>query len=76
MKMLKMRGNNNEDGTFDWKDAIADAAISGGLTFCTTLGALATQGPLATSGLVTAGIAAAGQFFAVLAIKRGLRPQE
>ena len=36
--MLNRKGKNNENGSFDWKDAILDAGITAGLTFFTALG--------------------------------------
>lgn len=71
--MLTIRGRNNTDGSFDWKDAIMDAGISAGLTFFTTLGALGAMQMISDAqGYIAAGIAAGGQFFAILCMKRGL----
>lgn len=71
--MLSVRGKNNSNGSFDWKDAVLDAGVSAGLTFFITLGALSVTSLLSnTEGYVAAGIAAGGQFFAILAAKRGL----
>jgi len=76
--LLSARGKNNADGSFNWADALADAAIMGGMTFFTTLGGLGVAGlasdPKAT--LLAAIISAGAQFFAVLAVKRGLKPKE
>jgi len=66
-------GKNNPNGSFDWGDAVLDAAIMAGLTFFTTLGGLAVTDLIRSPvGWVAAGIAAASQFFLVLALKRGL----
>jgi|GEM_PF-2002665 len=68
--MLSIKGHRNPDGSFDWKDAIIDAGILSGLTFFTNLaGKLAIASPIVFGeALVQAVI----QFFAFLAIKRGL----
>ena len=73
--MLTRNGKNNDDGSFNWKDAIIDAAISGGLGFCTAIGGTAAAGLPTKEMLVAASIAALTQFFLWLAIKRGLRKQ-
>ena len=71
--MLNRKGKNNADGSFNWKDALIDAGIVAGLTFCTSLGGMAAFTPIKESQVISAGIAAATQFFLFLAIKRGLR---
>jgi len=68
---LSAYGKMTEEG-FDWKGAVADAAIIAGLTFFTTLGSAMSQGVPANEAIVIAGVAAAVQFFTLLAIKRGL----
>ena len=71
--MLSRNSKNNSDGSFDWADAVLDAGVSAGLTFFVTLGGLAITDLLKSPlGWVTAFIAAGGQFFATLSIKRGL----
>ena len=74
--MLSFRGKNSSNGSFNWSDALIDAGISAGLTFCTTLGGQAATGLFSRVGVIAAGIAAATQFFLVLAIKRGIREKE
>ena len=74
--MLTVRGNNDPDGSFDWKNALMDAGIMAALTFFTALGGLGATGAVAGRELLSAGIAAATEFFLMLAIKRGLRPKE
>jgi len=76
--MLTVHGKNNEDGSFNWKDALLDASILGALTFFTSLGGLGATGMISYREILAAGIAAATQFFMTLAIKRGLRekPEE
>ena len=74
--MLKVRGQNNSDGSFDWRDALIDAGIMAALTFFTALGGLGATGAVAGRELLSAGTAAATEFFLMLAIKRGLRPKE
>lgn len=59
----------NSEESFDWADAVADSAIMSGITFFSTLAATSVIGQ---SSLVAAGIAAALQFFTILAIKRKL----
>lgn len=71
--MLDSKGKNDKNGNFDWKDSAADAAIIAGLTFFTTLGATHVSGIPSVQACVASAIAAAGQFFLALAIKRGLR---
>lgn len=71
--MLNRNGRNNENGSFDWKNALYDAGIMAGLTFFTALGGAAVARVPTGSGLIIAGVAAGGEFFLVLAIKRGLR---
>lgn len=70
--MLTHNGKNKDDGGFDWKDAICDAGITSAMTFFTALsgGTVAELG--AAASFKVAGFAAAGQFFAWLAVKRGL----
>ncbi len=75
-QLMSIRGNNiNVKGkvTFDWQDAIFDSLIIAGLTFFSVLGGLSITGIPGTAALVSAGISAMAQFFAMLAIKRGLR---
>jgi hypothetical protein len=76
--VLNRNGRNNENGSFDWKDAIIDAAIMAGCSFFAVLVGLGAVGLLENPriGLLAAGIAAGAQFCAVLAIKRGLREKE
>ncbi len=76
--MLNRNGINNENGSFDWEDAVIDAAIMAGSSFFAVLLGLGAVGLLEnpTVGLLAAGIAAGAQFCAVLAIKRGLREKE
>lgn len=74
--VLSISGKNNEDGNFDWKDAVIDAAVMGGLTFCTSLGGMSVISPITEQTVIGAAVAAATQFFLVLAIKRGLREKE
>ena len=74
--MLTKNGKNNNDGSFDWKDTIIDAGIMAGLTFFTSLGGMSIAGGQITQTIFGAGIAAAAEFFLMLAIKRGLRPKE
>ena len=72
--VLSRNGKNNPNGSFDWGDALADAAIMAGLTFFTTLGGLAVTDLLKNpAAWLSAGIAAGAQFCAILALKRGLR---
>lgn len=66
--------DEDDDGKFDWTDALIDAGIAAGVTFFTTLGGLGVAGLLEDpkSALLAAGIAAAGSFFAWLAMKRNI----
>ena len=76
--MLNRNGKNNDDGSFDLKDALMDAAIMAGSAFFTTLAGLGAVGLLEnpTTALLAAAIAAGAQFFAILVIKRGLREKK
>ena len=74
--MLSIHGKVDENGNFDWKDALIDAGILACLTFCTALGGLSATGVIGARELVSATIAAATQFFMTLAIKRGLKKKE
>ncbi len=76
--VLNRNGRNNENGSFDWENAVIDAAIMAGCSFFAVLVGLGAVGLLEnpTTGLLAAGIAAGAQFCAVLAIKRGLREKE
>jgi len=71
--MLDRNGQNNVDGSFDWINAIADASVMAGLTFFTTLGGTSAVGIPTIQACVASAIAAFGQFFLTLAVKRGLR---
>jgi len=73
---LSRNGTNNEDGSFDWKDAICDAGIASGVTFFTTLGGGTAAGLPTREMIIAAAISAAAQFFIWLSIKRGLREKE
>jgi len=70
---LKVKGRNNPDGSFNWGDALIDAAILAALTFFTALGGMGATGLITGREFLSAAIAAASQFFLTLAIKRGLR---
>ena len=74
--VLSVNGKNNSDGTFDYKDALIDAGIMAALTFFTSLGGLGLTGTIGTRDFLAAGIAAAIQFFSILAINRGLREKQ
>lgn len=72
---LSVRGRHTGSGgnrRFDWKNALADAAVMAALTFFTSLGGMGATGIPTLQSVVAAGIAAATQFFALLALKRGL----
>lgn len=71
--MLTVRGTNNENGSFDWHSNLVDAAIMAALTFFAALGGLGATGLIAEREAIAAAIAAATEFFLMLAIKRGLR---
>ena len=74
--MLTIKGKINPEGRFDWRDALIDAGIMAALTFFTSLGGLGATGIITGREFLAAGIAAATEFFLILAIKRGLRPKE
>ena len=74
--VLNRKGRNNQDGSFDWENALIDAGIMAGLTFFTALGGTAVVGIPTKEGIIAAGIAAATEFFLILAIKRGLRERK
>ena len=74
--MLSHNGKNNDDGTFDWSNALIDSAISAGITFFSALGGTGAAQIPTRESLIVSGIAACTQFFIWLAIKRGLREKE
>ncbi len=74
--VLTIQGQNNGDGTFNWKDAVCDAAITAFLTFFTTLGGATILEVGGKAIIMTAAISSASQFFLFLALKRGLRKVE
>ena len=74
--MLSVYGRSNPDGSFNWKDALIDAGIMACLTFFTSLGGLGATGIITVREVLAAGIAAATEFFMVLAIKRGLKKEK
>jgi hypothetical protein len=63
---------NSQKQKFDWWDALKDAVIISGLTFFSTLGGGSVAGLGVVVGLKVAAIAACAQFFAFLALKRGI----
>ena len=71
--MLSLKGTNNADGSFNWRDAIIDAAIIAGVTFFSSLGGMVLAGIPSLEICFPAAIAAGTQFCLTLAIKRGLR---
>jgi len=73
--VLSVFGSVN-GGTFQWKEAIIDALIMSMLTFFTTLGALGITNLLTAQGWLAAAISAGTEFFAILALKRGLVKKE
>ena len=75
-RLATRNGQNNEDGGFDWKDAIYDAAIVAGATFFTTLGGGSVAGIPTREAVIASAISAAAQFFVWLTIKRGLREKQ
>lgn len=75
--MLSRKGKNNSDGSFNWADALVDAGITAGLTFVTSIGSMsAVNSGITENILIGSALAAAGQFFLFLAIKRGLREKQ
>jgi len=74
--LLSRVGKNNDDGSFDWSNALVDAGIMAGSTFFTSLGAMMSAGGVSGYEVFVCGVAAAAQFFIWLAIKRGLREKE
>ena len=70
--MLSRNGKRNGNGNFDWKDALCDAGITAAVTFFTALGGSGVAELGYVKGFLVASVAAGGQFFAFLAVKRGL----
>lgn len=68
--MLTFRGKNNEDGSFDWSDALVDAAIYTGSGFFNALLVAVADGNLLPFELIIASITAGGMFFGFLGLKR------
>lgn len=71
--MLTVKGKNNEDGSFDWSDALIDAGIYAGSSFFTGLGALFSQGALTASGFGVVACAAMVEFLGILVAKRKIK---
>jgi len=68
-------GENTQQESFSWRDAVIDAVIIGGLNFFTTLSSMSIL-QIHTSPLdaLMAGITSFGLgFFTTLAVKRGLK---
>lgn len=65
-----------ETAKFDWADAVLDAGIFSAITFFTTIAGTSTVGLQGEKGIIAGGIAAALQFFTILAIKRKLIREE
>lgn len=74
--MLTIKGTNNSDGSFNWRDALLDAGILAGLTFFSSIGGMSIIDVNTSKMLIAGAIAAGAQFFLTLAIKRGLREKE
>ena len=72
--MLSVRGKVNKDGSFDWREALADAGLIAGFTFFSTLASINITKVVSepVHALCIAGVSAAVQFFATLTAKRGL----
>lgn len=70
--VLSRNGQTNGNGSFDWRDALIDAAIVAALTFVTSMGGISLVGAETVRVVAGAAIAAVTQFFIFLAIKRGL----
>lgn len=70
--MLSRNGRNSADGTFDWRDAVCDAGIAAAVTFFSSLSGMGLAEVNGVKALTAACVAAGAQFFAFLALKRGL----
>lgn len=64
--------NGSISKTFDWKNALADAAVLAGIAFFGSLGGMAVIEVHAAKAVVAASIAAGTQFCITLGIKRGI----
>jgi len=73
--MLTIRGSNHPDGSFDWPDALIDAAVFAGANFFTGLGALFSQGALTVNGVGVVACAAMVEFLGILVAKRKIRKE-
>ena len=60
----------------DWTDAVIDAGIYAGAAFFTALGVAVGDGVIHSIEIWIAAIAAGGEFFGFLMLKRGLREKE
>ena len=75
--MLNRNGKNNADGSFDWADAVIDAAITAGITLCSEGMAMVATGLIYTvEGQLTLIFSAIGTFLGFLGVKRGLRKKQ
>jgi len=61
---------------FDWEDAILDSGIMAAITFFASIGGTSAVGLSGQSVIIAGSIAAALQFFTILAIKRRLIREE
>lgn len=66
---------NETTPKFDWANAVADAAIMGGVSFFGALGGTSVVGVPTIPALCAAGISGLFSFFLFLAGKRGLVKQ-
>jgi len=72
----KIETENPGEKKFNWADAFVDAGILAFLTFFTSLAGMQAVGLPGVSIFYAASIAASTQFFAILAMKRGLTKPE
>ena len=71
--MLSIRGKNNSNGSFDWRNALLDALVYAGGAFFTALLVALSDMVLSQMELTIAAVTAGVEFFAILMAKRGLR---
>lgn len=72
IKGLTNNTPNSQGQSFDWRDALMDAAIISGLTFFSSLGGGSVAGLSMLAALKAALVAACAQFFVFLSLKRGI----
>lgn len=73
---LSRNGQLNEDGSFDWEDALIDASISAGTAAAASMATAIMDGGFTSNEFYIAGIIGLSAFFGYLSLKRKLTPEK